>query len=390
MRIVILVIKITNMGIALYVHIPFCVQKCRYCDFVSYNYSPDLAQAYLKALEQEMLFYASSELVSNKKINTVFIGGGTPTVLATVELERLLVILKTYFSWSKETEVTVEANPGTLCKQKLTVLKNAGVNRLSLGVQACQSNLLALLGRVHNYDQAVQAVEWARQAGFDNLNLDLIFAIPHQTIKEWQESLTLLADLQPEHLSCYDLQLEDNTPLSVAVEQGKLLACSEESALAMYQETIAFLTGKGYSHYEISNFSKPGYQSEHNLCYWHNKQYLGLGLAAHSYINSTRWANTGNLEQYITKVSKEFLPVDERHQLTTSEMMSETVFMGLRLINGLQLDDFSSRFNCRVTDVWSEQINKLMKQGLLAMTATHLKLTKKGLPLANVVFREFV
>ena len=379
------------MSISLYIHVPFCLQKCRYCDFISYNYNLDAVQSYLKALEQEMHLYALSESVIDKRrVNTIFIGGGTPTVLETVDLERLLASLRRYFYWSEKTEFTVEANPGTLNKQKLEILKSAGVNRLSIGVQACQSNLLELLGRVHNYDQAVQAVELARQTGFGNLNLDLIFGVPTQSAKEWKQSLVLLSDLQPEHLACYDLQLEDDTPLSTAVERGELSICPEERALEMYNESIEFLTGKGYLHYEISNFSKPGYQSQHNLCYWHNGEYLGLGPAAHSHINGERWANTGNLEQYIEQISKGILPLCERHRLTTQEVMSETVFMGLRLINGLNLNDFSSRFDCRVTDIWPGQISKLNNQGLLEMTATHLKLTKKGLPLANIVFGEFV
>ncbi|MBM7855705.1 oxygen-independent coproporphyrinogen-3 oxidase [Desulfohalotomaculum tongense] len=377
------------MDIGLYIHVPFCLQKCRYCDFVSYPYNKDDARSYLQALEREMQYYAR-RLTPGRRVSTVFIGGGTPTVLETGDLTKLLENARRYFQWSEDAEVTVEANPGTINKHKLYMLHQMGVNRLSLGVQAYQSRLLNLLGRVHDYRQVLQGVSAARQVGFNNLNLDLIFGIPGQSLKDWQESLAMLADLQPEHLACYSLQLEEGTPLAAAVERGEVTPCREELELKMYNKLIDFLTARGYRHYEISNFSKPGCQCRHNLLYWHNGEYLGLGPAAHSHLDMQRWSNTASIRQYTGQVLKNVPPVTERHKLTKKDVMIETAFMGLRLLQGLDRNEFYRRFGQRITDVWPEEVKKLCHQGLLELTDTHLRLTGKGLRLANLVFREFV
>ncbi len=377
-------------SLSLYIHVPFCMRKCSYCDFVSYSYSADAAESYLTALELELQHYACTLSRLQRQPATVFIGGGTPTVLKTAQLEKLLLAVQKYFHWAPNAEVTIEANPGTVNWEKLYTLKQLGVNRLSIGVQACQQHLLNLLGRVHNYQQAVQAVADARCAGFENINLDLIFGLPNQSLTEWQQSLRSVLDLSPRHLSCYSLQLEENTPLTTAVECGRLNRCSEELELAMYQETIDFLAANGYLHYEISNFAQPGFQSKHNLVYWHNGYYLGLGPAAHSHVNNERWANTGGLEEYVSKLTAGELPVSEHNSLTVKDDMIETAIMGLRLLEGLSLCAFYERFRQDVQNVWPKQIAELCAQGLLELTATHLKLTQKGLPLANVVFAEFV
>lgn len=376
--------------VGLYIHVPFCVRKCKYCDFVSYPYREEMAADYLKALELEMQHYAGVLSPEHKRFATVYVGGGTPTVLTTAQLDRLLMFTQKYFCRAKDAEVTVEANPGTVDREKLKLLKEMGVNRISFGVQACQQRLLNILGRAHNFKQAVQAVEQARHVGFNNINLDMIFGIPTQRLAEWTVSLNLLLEMQPEHLSCYSLQLEEGTPLAKDVERGVLKGCPDELDLAMYQKAIKYLTRHGYTHYEISNFARPGFQSRHNLIYWHNGNYLGLGPAAHSHFNGERWANTGSLAEYAGSLAKKELPVTERFKLTKKEVMSETVFMGLRLLDGLNLSEFRRRFKQDVLDIWPEQITKLCSQGLLKLTDGRLKLTDKGLPLANIVFMEFV
>jgi oxygen-independent coproporphyrinogen-3 oxidase len=376
--------------ISLYIHVPFCVRKCSYCDFVSVPFQRDTAQGYLQALELEMRYYAERLSNEQRQVGTVFIGGGTPSLLPAGDLAWLLDKLQHYFNWQLDAEVTVEANPGTVDKEKLQALYHGGVNRLSLGVQACQPQLLKLLGRVHNLNQAIQAVDTARQVGFTNLSLDLIFGVPGQTLTDWQQSLKLLTELEPQHLSCYSLQLEEGTPLTAAVNRGELKRCDEDLELAMYNEAINFLNSNGYQHYEISNFAKPGFQSRHNLVYWHNQQYLGLGPAAHSHLNWQRWANTGDISQYIKGMQQGAPELSEHYQITEADAMSETMFMGLRVLKGVNLDQFAERFSRSITDIWPKETAKLIEQGLVENTGTHLRLTPKGLPLANIVFSEFV
>ncbi|MBO8136729.1 MAG: radical SAM family heme chaperone HemW [Desulfotomaculum sp.] len=378
------------MQIGLYIHVPFCLNKCRYCDFVSYNYNPDDARVYLEALEREMMYYSAYLANLGFKVNTVFIGGGTPTVLETGLLAKLLISARSYFCWSEETEVTMEANPGTINKHKLRTIRELGVNRLSIGIQACQEKLLQTLGRVHDYQLALEGIYAAREAGFKNLNVDLIFGIPGQSLNQWRESLYKIENLQPEHLACYSLQLEEGTPLWVAVESGELDPVSEEMELEMYNEVINFLTARGYQHYEISNFAKPGFRCRHNLGYWHNYYYLGLGPAAHSHMNMERWYNIKDIKKYAVQTMKGSLPVAERHTLTKRDVMVETILMGLRLTSGLDLAGFYKRFGQKVTDVWPREINKLINRGLLELTSTNLKLTEKGLRLGNQAFVEFV
>lgn len=378
------------MTISLYVHVPFCLKKCRYCDFVSYPYEYPLASSYLQGLEQEIIYYANMLPREKRHIKTLFIGGGTPTVLETNQLVRILDCLHQHFFLMPGAEITIEANPGTVNGEKLNSLRQWGVNRLSLGVQACQPHLLNLLGRIHDYNQAVESVTEARRAGFDNINMDLIFSIPGQSIEEWHRSLKLLTELQPNHLSCYSLQLEEGTPLTDEVHRGGLCQCPEELELEMYNHAMDFLNNQGYIHYEISNFCKPGHQSRHNLCYWQNHEYLGLGPGSHSYINDQRWANTGDVMEYGGKLVKGNPPITERLFLNQRDTMCETAFMGLRLIEGLDINEFYRRFGLGVTDVWSNEIDYLLKTGLVELTRDRLKLTRKGLPLANIVFAKFI
>ncbi|MGB9804196.1 radical SAM family heme chaperone HemW [Desulfofundulus sp.] len=378
------------MAISLYIHVPFCLRKCRYCDFVSYSYDPEAACRYRVALLREMALYHERLGPEERRLKTIFIGGGTPTCLPEEDLAAILEGCSRYFQWLPGVEVTVEANPGTVDLSKLRTLRCAGVNRLSLGVQTCSDHFLRLLGRVHSFNQAVEAVILARRAGFDNLNLDLIFAIPGQTVANWQHCLRKVLSLRPEHISAYSLQLEEGTPLAREVAEGRILPCEEETELAMYREVIDFLVDRGYEHYEISNFARPGYRCRHNLTYWHNEPYLGLGPAAHSCLGDERFYNTGSLEEYEARLLAGELPVAGRERLSRDTMMAETVFLGLRLIEGLDLARFESRFGKNIEEVFGEQIKKLSRLGLLKIHSKHLKLTARGLPLANAVFREFV
>lgn len=378
------------MPIGLYIHVPFCIRKCLYCDFASVPLAQDVVELYLRGLYQEIDHYSQTLPAEQKQIASLFVGGGTPTCLKAKQLNGILEQVSQKFFLVPQAEITTEANPGTVTLSYLQELRAVGFNRISLGVQSTHPKLLQLIGRIHSFEQAKVAVQDARQAGFDNLNLDLIFGLPEQTLEQWQQSLEEILTLSPEHISCYGLQLEEGTPLTSAVEKGELVACSEELELAMYQGAIATLKKAGYQHYEISNFARPGFQCQHNIIYWHNQGYLGVGPAAHSYLNHSRWGNLENITEYSASLRGGKLPVEEVHNLTVKEQMEETVFLGLRLLDGLSLSNFEERFGKPLSQIFGPQIEGLQKKGLVKIQAGHLKLTEQGLPLANQVFAEFV
>lgn len=378
------------MSIGLYIHVPFCVRKCLYCDFTSYPVNEEDVLRYLQGLRLEMKYYGRNLSPEDKKIASIFVGGGTPTCLIPGQLSGILEEVARQFTLLPVAEITTEANPGTVSLNSLKELRAAGFNRLSLGLQATHGELLKVLGRIHNFDQAKQAMSYARTAGFNNLNLDLIFGLPRQTVAQWRQSLFEVLQLQPEHLSCYSLQLEEGTPLSRSVEEGELDACPEEWELEMYRTAIAILATAGYRHYEISNFARQGYQCRHNLNYWQNGEYLGLGPAAHSHIGGTRWGNVETIEDYSTLLQKGQRPCLETKMLSKGEQMEETAFLGLRLIEGLKLEAFRQRFGQELTEVFREPVKQLEHSGLVQLTGGFLKLTPTGLPVANRVFVEFV
>jgi len=378
------------MTIALYIHVPFCVRKCLYCDFVSRPFSPGAAEAYLDGLFKESRLYGSSLPDEEKEISSLYVGGGTPTCLPAAFLKRLLENVRSIFHFLPGAEVTVEANPGTIEPGKLDVLRETGANRLSLGIQSFRDDLLGALGRVHSAGEALEAVRLAREAGFTNLNLDFIFGIPGQSLDHWRETLDIAVCLAPVHIALYGLQLEEGTPLEHAVSRGELKACPEELELTMYQLAIEFLKTHGYSHYEISNFTRPGRESVHNSNYWLNRPFLGLGPAAHSYLGGRRFANHPSLEKYCEKLFRGEYPLETAETILPETEMSETMFLGLRLLKGVDLGRFQRRFGRRAEDVYREQIARLAEAGLVEVALGYLRLTEKGLPLANRVFRAFV
>lgn len=377
-------------ALGLYVHVPFCLKKCLYCDFTSYPYSEAAAGVYLDALFKEIEMYSRELPDREKELVSIFIGGGTPTCLPSGSLTAILDRLSRAFSLLPGCEITVEVNPGTVDRQSLAELKAGGVNRLSLGVQAFQDHLLSMLGRIHTAVEAVETTRAARMVGFENLNLDFIFGIPGQTIRDWQETLSQAVSLEPEHIAVYGLQLEAGTPLEHLVSRGEIQPCSEELELSLYQTAIRYLSGQGYVHYEISNFTCPGRKSVHNLGYWLNRPYLGLGPAAHSYLRGGRYANDSTLEGYAGRLARGELPVYTREAGTVRTEMAETMFLGLRLISGVDLMAFYRRFGRRAEDVYRLEITRLLKSGLVKIAGGHLYLTAAGLPLANEVFIEFV
>lgn len=378
-----------NKASSIYIHIPFCIRKCHYCDFVSYpGRPPEEMAAYCRALEREM------DLVAGKwqpgPAATVYIGGGTPTLLPARNLEQVLDAVDRFFGRQPGAEVTVEANPGTVDDAKLRVLLAAGVNRLSLGVQSLDDDLLAAMGRIHRRRDVYEAFDQARRAGFSNINLDLIFGLPGQTLDGWRATLKEAIALQPEHIAAYSLQVEEGTPWGKLAAAGELPLPGEELELAMYQEARQMFAAVGYQQYEISNFARPGYQCRHNLTYWLNQPYLGLGAAAASYWRGRRWQNYSELHRYRHVLSRGRLPRAEIETLTPHQQMAETMFMGLRLMAGVDLEDFRQRFGVDAREVYARELAGLYRAGLVEEKDGHLRLTEKGLPLANEVFMQFV
>lgn len=378
------------MSVGLYIHVPFCIKKCSYCDFVSYPYDTGLAEAYVCALDKEMILNVRGLSEEQRVLKSIYIGGGTPTCLSGDLLGKLLKQCRQHFIIAADTEITVECNPGTVDARKFHLMREAGVNRISMGVQAYQQKMLSVLGRIHNWKDVETAASCCREAGFDNLSFDLMSGIPGQTMGDWQESLEKIIELNPKHISAYSLKIEPETPMHRDVAEGLVELCDEEMELEMFLFTIDYLAKYGYSHYEISNFAYKGMESRHNLIYWHNEEYLGLGPAAHSMLDGRRFSNVQSVELYISRLNAGESIVDTSISLSVEEQMSETVFLGLRLTDGLDLAAFKQRFGRSVSDVYEIQLKNLTRLGLIDMSGNRIRITAKGLPVANVVFAEFI
>lgn len=373
----------------LYIHVPFCLQKCNYCDFVSYTYQNELAESYLLALFHEITLL--SQKYNHPSLKTVYLGGGTPTCLTGRELARLLTVVKENFSVNvRDAEITCELNPATVSEQDLWLMREAGFNRLSMGVQTFDPNLLRYLGRTHDVKDVIETYQKVRKVGFDNISLDLIFAIPGQTKEIWEDSLHQALALQPEHLSLYNLKIEEGTPFHQEYLEGKLIPVNEDLDLWMYEKGITTLNRAGLHQYEISNFAQSGCESRHNLRYWRYQPYLAIGPGAHGFDGSLRYANHRSLKEYIGLLKQKKLPIEEVLHLTQQDRMEEFVFMGLRLLKGISLKEFEQRFGQPLLTIYKQQVDKLQDLGFLELEGDHLALTKKGIPLGNEVFAEFL
>ncbi len=374
----------------LYVHFPFCLRKCDYCDFVSYPVGPrrSTVQPYLSAVRAEAAARAGE--LAGRRVVGVYFGGGTPTTVDPSDLAALLRDLSGLFRTVPEAEVTVEANPGTVGPDGLATLRAAGFNRLSLGAQAFQDRLLDRLGRVHDAAAIADAVAAARQAGFADLNLDLIFGLPGQSIDDWRESLGRAVDLGPEHIAAYALKVEPGTPFHRDQAAGRLDLPGEDAEVAMYEEARTMLAAAGYEQYEISNWARPGHRSEHNLLYWQNRDYLGLGVAAWSHRGRRRRGNVASLEDYLRMLSDGLDPVAEEEELDPRRAAGEAAFLGLRTIDGLDLAAFDAEYGGRLEELFPGAVDRIVAAGLAAVEPGRLRLTAGGLLLANQVFEEFV
>ena len=370
-------------NVALYIHIPFCMQKCLYCDFPSFAGKENCMLDYATALAKEI------SSIKDKKIKTIFIGGGTPTYLS---LEGWEIIRKSIdrLDTCDEIEFTVEGNPGTFTTEKLKLLKEMGVNRLSIGLQAFQDSLLKKLGRIHTIEDFKQSFKIARNLGFDNINIDLMFGLPSQTFKQWAETLRNITEIGPEHLSCYSLIVEEGTEFYKRFEKGSLNLPDEEIERAMYAHTIEYLREKGYIQYEISNFAKNNRSCRHNLVYWEMGEYIGCGSASHSYSDGFRYRNEENVEKYIEKMNAGCTAIVEKKKNSFKDDMEEFMFMGLRKNIGISKMEFTQRFNKEIHSVYGEVISKYISNGFMTENDDNIFLTYEGIELSNVIMAEFL
>lgn len=373
--------------ISLYIHIPFCAQKCLYCDFPSFARKDHLRKAYIEALNKEII--SLREKHNNLEINTIFIGGGTPSVLEANELECLLKEVAK-LNMAKDIEYSMECNPGNLTEEKLEVMKKYGVNRISMGLQAKQDNLLKGLGRIHNYKTFKENFLLAKKVGFNNINVDLMFGLPNQSLNEWEETLREIISLEPAHISAYSLIIEEGTAFYNLYENDKLKLPTEEEERKMYHLAKKILEENGFNQYEISNYAKEGKECRHNLAYWNMDNWIGVGSAAASYINGKRIKNISSVEEYINSIKDKGEAVEEIINNSKNDNMEEFMFMGLRKINGIDENEFKNRFSMNINDVYGEILNKYIGERLLIRESGRIFLSEKGIEISNVIMADFL
>lgn len=376
--------------ISLYLHIPFCVKKCHYCDFLSFPGCSLSRQAeYVDAMIQEI--HAYREAAEDYEVKTIFLGGGTPSLLEKELVERLFHELYSVWRAAPETEITIEANPGTLSREKLIGYHMIGINRLSLGLQSTIAQELATIGRIHNYEQFLANYYLAREAGFDNINIDIMSALPGQTLISYGKTLERILKLQPEHISSYSLILEEGTDFWENAEIERVLP-SEQTERIMYHYTKKCLQNAGYERYEISNYAKPGYACLHNQVYWTGGEYLGLGLGAASYWKGARFSNTPDMEEYMENCSRARITENRKEIVTATQKsrMEEYMFLGLRMIRGVSIREFERRFGIPMNRIYGTVIRSYIGQGLLKIEQDRLMLTERGIDVSNSVMADFL
>ena len=373
----------------MYIHIPFCHQICHYCDFNKVFFKNQPVDEYIESMGQELAIMRQ-EGISFKEVETVFLGGGTPTSLSEKQLERLLEIIHEYVDISSLKEFSTEANPDELTYGKLLVLKNGGVDRLSIGVQSFDADLLKKIGRTHSPDDAARVVGEARKAGFENLSIDLIYGLPGQTIAQWQDTLDKALALDLPHYSGYSLIVEPKTVFYNLMNKGKLPLPGEDIETEMFTMLIEQMESKGRMRYEISNFAAPGHESIHNLIYWENATYAGVGAGAHGYVDGIRYSNIGPIAKYMEKTAAGERPVQQTHIVTAIEAMEEEMFLGLRKSNGVSVSLFQEKFGQSLEEVYGETLHSLIKDGLVERLDDAVRLTHRGVYRGNDVFQQFL
>ena len=373
-----------DQSLSLYIHFPFCVRKCRYCDFLSGPADSAAREAYLRALEREISLVP--QFIGKRPVRTLFFGGGTPSLMEEGQLESLMEALRSEFTIDRDAEISMEVNPGTADLQKLKAFRKLGINRLSIGVQSFHDEELALLGRIHRAEDAVRIFYEARQAGFENLNLDLMSALPGQSAESWRDNLERACRLGPEHISAYSLIIEEGTPFA-SMDLPPLPG--EEEDRRMYHETGEILLSHGYERYEISNYARPGFVCRHNCVYWTCRDYLGLGLGASSLVGESRFDCVSSMKDYLSAGNWEDFH-EEEISLTPEDRMEEFMFLGLRMTKGIRPSDFEDRFHASFEEIYGKTAGKHLAEGLLAGDGERLFLTDRGLDIANYVMSDYI
>lgn len=374
---------IRSRELELYIHIPFCVKKCAYCDFLSGPQDEETIERYVEKLVEEILAYKSDKLVAdNCRVTTVFLGGGTPSILETSQMTRIFDALRSTFDIATNAEVTIEANPGTVTIEKLEAYKQCGITRISFGLQSANNDELKLLGRIHTFEEFLESYQLARKCGFENINVDLISAIPKQTVNSWEQTLQRVIELEPEHISAYSLIVEEGTPFAKVYGEdcpGEKDLPSEDEEREIYYRTEELLLKAGYHRYEISNYAKVGKECKHNLGYWERTDYLGIGLGASSLSDNTRFKNTDDLEFYMEHADKLSFIRENVEELSVKEQMEEFMFLGLRKMEGISEKKFEKTFGKTIEECYGGQLERLIKQKLLERKDDRIMLTKKGI-----------
>lgn len=374
--------------LGLYIHVPFCAQKCYYCDFNSYKINSNQKKEYLINIEREMKFYKDE--FKDKCFDTVFFGGGTPSILTVDELQELVNNINENFNIKKDAEITIECNPGTINREKLEAMKKMGINRLSIGLQATQNYHLKSIGRIHTYEEFEKNYYDALNIGFENINIDLMYALPNQKTQEWKDTLDKIIKLNPSHISAYSLILEEGTKLYDMYQNKEFELLDEDTDINMYNYTIDTLKRHGYNQYEISNYSKEDLECKHNIIYWKCDNYLGLGPGASGFIGDTRYSNIEDICEYNKCIMQNIRPVSEEIELTKKDKIEEFIFMGLRMNEGINVDIFKERFDTDFYDIYQEVMDKLIKTELVRFDGKNISLTQKGREISNSVFIEFL
>ena len=391
------------MELGIYVHIPFCIKKCDYCDFISYSNCFDMQERYVEKLLEEI--EENKDLLKNNFISTIYIGGGTPSAIKPELIKEILdkIYLTAEIEEKNEVEITIEVNPGTTTKNNLQMYRNCGINRLSIGLQSTDDAILKEIGRIHNYEQFLDTYKWAGEAGFENINVDLMLGLPGQDIEILKNSLENVVNLKPtpKHISVYSLIVEEETKIEQRIDSGELSLPDDEEERRQYHYMKNFLELNEYKHYEISNFAKPGFESKHNMNCWEQKQYVGFGVAAHSYVDGVRYSNTTDLKEYLNvndNESRDNLKEEEKFNTIKTieetqnklDMEKEFMMLGLRKLDGVSISKFEQKFGENPIYLFRNELQKLVEEDLLEVDLDDIKLTSKGLDFANLVWEEFV
>ena len=378
--------------LGIYVHIPFCKQKCYYCDFISYANKEEKTKEYVKCIQKEIEIESKKYSKDEYEITTIYLGGGTPSYISVLYIENIINVIKLNYNVKDNAEITIEINPGTVNEEKILIYEKIGINRVSIGLQSTNDKLLKQIGRIHTYEEFLNCYKLVSKSKIDNINVDLMLALPNQTIEDLEESLQKVIKLKPNHISLYSLILEEGTKLEKMVSENIVKLPEEDMEREMYWKTKRILEKNGYNHYEISNFAKEGYKSKHNMNCWSQKEYLGFGVAAHSYVNRKRYCNINNIEEYVSNIKKGKIENNRTvcEIQNTIDEQKEFMMLGLRKIDGIDIQEFKNKFVENPIYVFHKELEKLVNEDLVEIDLDKIKLTNKGLDFANLVWEKFV